>query len=51
MGCNASTNGIAVHQDRELKEYLKPDDIKLVQDSWNLLQNDLEHVGLIMFQR
>ena len=49
MGCNSSVNGIVIDQDKELKEYLKPYDIRLVQESWNLLQDDLEHVGLIMF--
>ena len=51
MGCNSSVNGIVIDQDKELKEYLKPYDIRLVQESWNLLQDDLEHVGLIMFHR
>ena len=51
MGCSSSANGIVIDHDKELKEYLKPNDIKLVQESWNLLQDDLEHVGLIMFQR
>ena len=51
MGCSMSSENIVVAHDKELKEYLKPGDIKLVQESWNLLQDDLEHVGLIMFQR
>ena len=51
MGCNSSVNGIVIDQDKELKEYMKPYDIRLVQESWNLLQDDFEHVGLIMFHR
>ena len=46
-----SSDGIVVAHNKELKEYLKPGDIKLVQETWNLLQDDLEHIGLIMFQR
>ena len=51
MGCNLSADKCVLAQDKELHEYLSQKDIKLVQQSWVLIQDDLEHVGLIMFQR
>lgn len=51
MGCTVSTDGFEVFHNKPLKEYLNEDDIQLVQESWKLLQNDLEQVGLIMLQR
>ena len=51
MGCTLSTNDILVADDKELKEYLNKRDIQMVQQSWSLIQDDVEHVGLIMFQR
>ena len=51
MGCNLSSDNCILAQDKELNEYLSQTDIKLVQQSWALIHDDLEHVGLIMFQR
>ena len=51
MGCNLSSDDILVAQDKELKEYLNKKDIQLVQQTWSHVQDDIEHVGLIMFQR
>ena len=51
MGCNFSSDDILVAQNKELKEYLNKKDIQLVQQTWTLVQDDIEHVGLIMFQR
>ena len=51
MGCNLSSENCVLAQDKELNEYLSQKDIKLVQQSWALIHDDLEHVGLIMFQR
>ena len=51
MGCATSFDGFEVVQDKELKEYLSEENIKLVQESWCLLQNNLEHFGLILFER
>ena len=51
MGCNLSSENCILAQDKELNEYLSQTDIKLVQQSWALIHDDLEHVGLIMFQR
>ena len=51
MGCTLSSDSIILAQDKELGEYLNQKDIQLVKQSWNLMQDDLEHVGLFMFQR
>ena len=51
MGCTLSSDSIILAQDKELKDYLNQKDIELVQHSWNFVQDDLEHIGLMMFQR
>ena len=51
MGCNLSSDNCVVDYDKELNQYLNHRDIKLVHQSWDFIQDDLEHVGLIMFQR
>ena len=51
MGCNLSSDNCVVDYDKELNQYLNQRDIKLVHQSWDFIQDDLEHVGLIMFQR
>ena len=51
MGCVASLEVIDLGEDKELSEYLHEDDIRLVQMSWELLQDDLGKVGVIIFRR
>ena len=51
MGCVASLDVIDLGEDKELSEYLHEDDIRLVQMSWELLQDDLCKVGVIIFRR
>ena len=51
MGCVASLDVIDLGEDKELSEYLREDDIRLVQMSWELLQDDLGKVGVIIFRR
>ena len=51
MGCVASLEVIDLGEDKELSEYLHEDDIRLVQMSWELLQDDLWKVGVIIFRR
>ena len=47
----ASLDVIDLGEDKELSEYLHEDDIHLVQMSWELLQDDLEKIGVIIFRR
>ena len=51
MGCSTSTDGFEVAPNKELKEYLREDDVRLVQESWNLLIDKQEEFGFFMFQR
>ena len=50
MGCTMSMDGSVVTQRKEPKEHLYKEDIQIVQHSWKLLQDDIEQVGLTMFQ-
>ena len=51
MGCSFSSDEILLAQNKELKEYLSKKEIVLIQQSWGHIQDDMEHVGLLMFQR
>ena len=51
MGCTFSSDEFLLAQNKELKEYLSKKDIQLIQQSWGFIQDDVEHVGLLMFQR
>ena len=51
MGCSTSTDGFEVAPEKELREYLREEDVKLVQDSWKLLIDKQEEFGYNLFQR
>ena len=36
---------------KRLNTYLKPEQIKLVQGSWDLIKDDLSKLGIIVFLR
>ncbi|KAL4238059.1 hypothetical protein ACF0H5_002770 [Mactra antiquata] len=51
MGCVASKGVFVQSSQKELPDYVSPDDIRLVQESWLLVQSDMDNVGLIIFKR
>jgi len=51
MGCAVSSNGFEVAEEKELPEYISRDDIRLVQESWILVQEDMNNMGLVIFKR
>ncbi|KAH3847705.1 hypothetical protein DPMN_090036 [Dreissena polymorpha] len=50
MGCAASSSALA-GDDKELQQYVSPDDIRIVQESWSLVQHDMAMLGLGIFKR
>ena len=51
MGCAVSSDGMVAATGKRPREFLYREDTQLVQDSWNVLQEHREQVGLIIFQR
>lgn len=51
MGCAVSTNGFEIAEEKELPQYITKEDIQLVQESWILVQEDMNNMGLVIFKR
>lgn len=50
MGCVVS-NPVASGEEKELPQFVSGEDIQLVQESWLLVQPDLEDIGVIILNR
>lgn len=51
MGCIVSTTGLGHSDDKELPQFVTEEDIRFVQESWLLVQQDMDNIGLIIFKR
>ena len=51
MGGSASTTKFDVVKDKELKDFLSDEDIRLVQETWLTIQGDFDAIGLTLFNR
>ncbi|XP_045187619.1 uncharacterized protein LOC123545361 [Mercenaria mercenaria] len=51
MGCVVSSSRLAHSDDKELPQFVSAEDIRLVQESWLLVQQDMDNIGLIIFKR
>ncbi|KAK3604701.1 hypothetical protein CHS0354_008263 [Potamilus streckersoni] len=50
MGCTGSKS-VVISPGKQLYLYLSDEETKLVQESWEVLNDDLEEVGFLVFQR
>ncbi|KAL3873259.1 hypothetical protein ACJMK2_036397 [Sinanodonta woodiana] len=50
MGC-AGSKSVTIAPGKQLYLYMSEEEIKLVQESWEVLKDDLEEVGFLVFQR
>ncbi|XP_052814039.1 globin, polymeric component P2-like [Mya arenaria] len=51
MGCTLATPPPGLVDNRELAQILSPEDIKVVQETWLYLQDDMSRMGLEIFKR